>query len=117
MDWIHCNNCFQLPDSAKNFVLTSCGHIYCCDCEEKCARELCKLCGNQCLTINISSSMKPDVQIYFMDPGEILRKKLKEILQVFEFQKNHRARLMTYQKKQVHFILFYFVNKAVLINP
>ncbi|GFR10007.1 putative E3 SUMO-protein ligase RNF212 [Trichonephila clavata] len=101
MEWIHCNNCFGLPDSEKNFYLTSCGHIYCRDCEEQCARTQCKLCGNQCSTIVLSSTLKPDVQMYFTDPDELLRKKLKEVHQVSEFQKNHRARLWAHQKKQL----------------
>ncbi|GIY83779.1 putative E3 SUMO-protein ligase RNF212 [Caerostris extrusa] len=101
MDWIHCNNCFSVPDSEKNFYLTSCGHIYCRDCEEQCARTQCKLCGNQCSTILLSSSLKPDVQIYFTDPFEILKKELKVVHQVSEFQKNHRARFQAYQRKQL----------------
>ncbi|GFS75922.1 putative E3 SUMO-protein ligase RNF212 [Nephila pilipes] len=101
MEWIHCNNCFGLPDSEKNFYLTSCGHIYCRDCEEQCARSQCKLCGNQCSTIMLSSSLKPDVQMYFTDPDDLLRKKLKEVHQVSEFQKNHRARLLAHQRKQL----------------
>ncbi|GFY70509.1 RING finger protein 212 [Trichonephila inaurata madagascariensis] len=100
MEWIHCNNCFGLPDSEKNFYLTSCGHIYCQDCEEQCARTQCKLCGNQCSTIVLSSTLKPDVQMYFTDPDELLKKKLKEVHQVSDFQKNHRARLWAHQKKQ-----------------
>ncbi|KAF8786896.1 putative E3 SUMO-protein ligase RNF212 like protein [Argiope bruennichi] len=101
MDWIHCNNCFGLPDAEKTFYLTSCGHIYCKDCEEQCARSKCKLCGNQCSTIVLSSSLKPDVQMYFIDPDELLKKKLKEVHQVSEFQKNHRARLLAHQRKQL----------------
>ncbi|KAG8179639.1 hypothetical protein JTE90_007369 [Oedothorax gibbosus] len=101
MDWVHCNNCFLLPDPEKSFLLTSCGHIYCGDCEEQCARGKCKLCGNACSTITISSSMKADVQIYFTDPDDLLKKKLREVYQVSEFQKSHRARLMTHYKKQL----------------
>ncbi|XP_071038160.1 probable E3 SUMO-protein ligase RNF212 isoform X9 [Parasteatoda tepidariorum] len=101
MDWVHCNNCFLLPDSEKSFFLTSCGHIYCRDCEENCARGQCKLCGNQCTTIILSSMMKPDVQVYFTDPDELLKKKVKEVQQVSEFQKNHRARLVAHQRKQL----------------
>ncbi|CAL1272845.1 unnamed protein product [Larinioides sclopetarius] len=101
MDWVHCNNCFGLPDSEKTFYLTSCGHIYCKDCEEQCARSQCKLCGNQCSTIVLSSSLKPDVQMYFVDPDELLKKKLKEVHQVSEFQKNHRSRLLAHQRKQL----------------
>ncbi|XP_054710996.1 probable E3 SUMO-protein ligase RNF212 [Uloborus diversus] len=100
MDWVHCNNCFLLPDRDKCFFLTSCGHIYCSDCEAQCARGLCKLCGNQCSSLVLSSSMKPDVQMYFTDPDVLLKKKLREIHQITEFQKNHRARLAAYYRKQ-----------------
>ncbi|XP_071038155.1 probable E3 SUMO-protein ligase RNF212 isoform X3 [Parasteatoda tepidariorum] len=91
----------SLSNSEKSFFLTSCGHIYCRDCEENCARGQCKLCGNQCTTIILSSMMKPDVQVYFTDPDELLKKKVKEVQQVSEFQKNHRARLVAHQRKQL----------------
>ncbi|XP_076331170.1 E3 ubiquitin-protein ligase RNF212B-like isoform X1 [Tachypleus tridentatus] len=96
-DWIHCNSCYNLPKSGKNFSLTNCGHIYCSDCLYKCAGDRCIVCGSPCRSIQLSSEMKPDLQMYFLDP--LIQ--LKRIQQIFEFQHSQQVRLMKFWRDQV----------------
>ncbi|XP_064635091.1 probable E3 SUMO-protein ligase RNF212 [Lineus longissimus] len=59
------------------------------------------MCGQPCTTIKLSSSMKPDVEVFFTDPGVLLRKHQKQVLQVMDFQKNHRERLTTHNMEEL----------------
>ncbi|CAB4012111.1 Hypothetical predicted protein [Paramuricea clavata] len=43
--------------------------------------------------------LKPDVEMYFMDPADLLKKQLKPYFQVLEFQKSHRKRLAAHYQK------------------
>ncbi|XP_022255171.1 probable E3 SUMO-protein ligase RNF212 isoform X2 [Limulus polyphemus] len=95
-DWIHCNSCYNLPRSGKNFSLTNCGHIYCSDCLSRCVRDRCMICGNSCRSILLSTEMNPSLQMYFLDP--LIQ--LKTIQQIFEFQQNQQMRLMKFWRDQ-----------------
>lgn len=101
-DWVHCNHCFHQPGDGRGFFLTSCGHIYCEQCRKKATENKCEMCSAKCTTLPLTSKMKPEVDIFFTDPCEIARKHTKELNQVIEFQKNHRLRLMAYNKKKMN---------------
>uniref|UniRef100_A0A8C4Q1R5 Uncharacterized protein n=1 Tax=Eptatretus burgeri TaxID=7764 RepID=A0A8C4Q1R5_EPTBU len=60
--------------------------------------EKCTSCGN-CKSMTISETMKPENVIFFHDPDETIKKQIKVILQVMDFQKNHRKKLFTYYRK------------------
>ncbi|XP_030831903.1 probable E3 SUMO-protein ligase RNF212 [Strongylocentrotus purpuratus] len=98
-DWVHCNTCFRQPGSGPKFALTNCGHIFCGDCLEGSTKEKCKMCGNPCTSITLSAKMKPDVELYFTDPAEILKKHQKQLVMVLDFQKNHRQRLTGHRRE------------------
>ncbi|XP_023216853.1 probable E3 SUMO-protein ligase RNF212 isoform X2 [Centruroides sculpturatus] len=98
-DWVHCNTCFSLLGSGKRFLLTSCGHIYCNDCATG-SQMNCQICGNSCTTIHLTTQMKPDVEIYFMDPQDLLKKYMKQLQQIINFQTGHRMRLSAYFRKE-----------------
>lgn len=106
VDWLHCNICYHQPGDGLKFSLTSCGHIYC----EKCTSQLqvsaggqvkCKMCGIDCSTILLSGQMKPDVEVYFTDPSELVKRHNRQLLQVVDFQKNHRKRLHMFMRDKM----------------
>ncbi|XP_072169279.1 probable E3 SUMO-protein ligase RNF212 [Diadema setosum] len=100
MDWVHCNTCFRQPaGSGPKFALTNCGHIYCSDCVGAGTKEKCRMCGNSCTTMTLSSQMKPDVELFFTDPAEIVKKQQKQLITVLDFQKNHRQRLTAHRRE------------------
>lgn len=101
-DWVHCNHCFHQPGDGRGFYLTSCGHIFCEQCRKKATESKCEMCSAKCTTLPLTSKMKPEVDIFFTDPCEIARKHTKELNQVIEFQKNHRLRLMAYNKQKMN---------------
>ncbi|KAG1650933.1 RING finger protein 212B [Nymphon striatum] len=72
-DWIHCNKCFVKPtrELKRKFMLTSCSHMFCDQCllEKKC-----HICKATCNVIVLSQQMKPDVEIFFKDPSQQLKK-------------------------------------------
>lgn len=104
MDWVHCNTCFTLPsDSKSQFMLTSCGHLYCEKCVSK--DKKCKTCGQTFSgLVQLSNQMKPDVQMYFMDVKDTCKnaiKQIQQVQQVAEFQKGHIQRLLMFRKQQL----------------
>ncbi|XP_062503261.1 RING finger protein 212B-like [Corticium candelabrum] len=100
MDWVHCNSCYiQPPAAGRRFCLTSCGHIFCDRCQQQSeSRSSCRLCGASCSTIVLSTKMKPEVEMYFTDPAETVKKATKNVLQVLDFQKSHRLRFLSHLK-------------------
>jgi hypothetical protein len=100
MDWIHCNACCYQPSSEKRrkFLLTSCGHIYCNICVEAGTKPACRVCNTECTAIQLESQMAPNIQHYFSDPEDLMRK----ALQVFTFQKGHRQRLSNLCSSTTH---------------
>ncbi|KAG1650932.1 RING finger protein 212B [Nymphon striatum] len=80
-DWIHCNKCFVKPtrELKRKFMLTSCSHMFCDQCllEKKC-----HICKATCNVIVLSQQMKPDVEIFFKDPSQ----QLKKLTQVINFR-------------------------------
>ncbi|XP_071086907.1 E3 ubiquitin-protein ligase RNF212B-like [Haliotis cracherodii] len=101
VDWLHCNLCFIQPGAGANFSLTNCGHIYCEKCLIEGCKEQCRMCGSRCTIIKLSANMKPEVELFFTDPVDILRKCLKQAIQVFDFQKNHRGRMLSHFKGKI----------------
>ncbi|XP_022110494.1 RING finger protein 212B-like isoform X1 [Acanthaster planci] len=99
-DWVHCNQCFLQPGGGKKFFLTNCAHIFCDGCIQEGSKNQCHTCGSHCTTIELSSKMKPDVEIFFQSPHEIARKQHKQLMQVMDFQRNHSQRLAAYKRDQ-----------------
>ncbi|KAK3579204.1 hypothetical protein CHS0354_022746 [Potamilus streckersoni] len=111
-EWFHCNTCFIQPGEGIMFHLTSCGHIYC----EKCLKQTsgerrCCMCGSQYTAMMLTTEMKPEVEVYFTEPLDLVNKNLKclkQLIQVIDFQMNHRKRFFSHLKdmamKQASFI-------------
>jgi hypothetical protein len=100
MDWVHCNACGHQPSSEKGrkFLLTSCGHFYCNLCVEAGTKPACGVCKSACTAIQLTSQMAPNIQHYFSDPEDLMRK----AMQVFTFQRGHRQRLSTLRASTKH---------------
>ncbi|XP_068617477.1 probable E3 SUMO-protein ligase RNF212 [Battus philenor] len=93
MDWIHCNKCFVQLEQGITLHLTSCGHMFCNKCLEDGARQsTCFVCKAPCSTMKLVPDMNPEVQDYFTDPEELIKKSLE----VLQFQRQHRRRLLSY---------------------
>ncbi|GFG29789.1 hypothetical protein Cfor_11505 [Coptotermes formosanus] len=94
MDWIHCNSCYLLPSQSKGkkFSLTSCGHVYCEDCVKPDGTKTCAVCGNAFTMTPLTSELSADIQEYFRNPEEVL----KRALQIMTFQEGHRSRITAY---------------------
>lgn len=94
MDWIHCNSCYLLPTQSKGkkFSLTSCGHVYCEDCVKPDGTKKCAVCGNSFSMTPLTSELSADIQEYFRNPEEVL----KRALQIMTFQEGHRSRITAY---------------------
>ncbi|KAJ8042004.1 hypothetical protein HOLleu_12965 [Holothuria leucospilota] len=99
-DWVHCNTCFCQPGDGRKFSLTNCGHMYCSECLTTGVKDTCRMCGNPCTYIPLTSKMKPEVEVFFCDPIEIIKKAHKQLSEVMDFQKNHRKRLTAYRKER-----------------
>ncbi|CAH1779570.1 unnamed protein product [Owenia fusiformis] len=101
-EWVHCNNCFIQPGSnGRTFYLTNCGHMFCEICSEQCTSEKCSMCGNPCTKVALTGKMAPDVELFFTDPVELMKRHQKQLMQVMDFQKNHRQRLTSYIREKV----------------
>ncbi|RVE48582.1 hypothetical protein evm_006771 [Chilo suppressalis] len=93
MDWIHCNNCFAQLEPRITLNLTSCGHMFCSNCLETGVEEnTCLICRIPCSIMKLVPDMKPEIQDYFTDPEEIIKK----TCEVLQFQRQHRRRLLSY---------------------
>ncbi|KAM3958940.1 LOW QUALITY PROTEIN: E3 ubiquitin-protein ligase RNF212B [Aphomia sociella] len=92
MDWIHCNNCFAQLEPGITLNLTSCGHMFCSNCLENGCNTTCLLCRMPCSIMKLVPDMKPEIQDYFTEPEEIIKK----CCEVLQFQKQHRRRLLSY---------------------
>ncbi|XP_071957382.1 E3 ubiquitin-protein ligase RNF212B-like [Antedon mediterranea] len=101
-DWVHCNHCFNRPGATDlRFFLTNCAHIFCQVCIGKVtSTNKCRKCEKDCTVIPLTSQLKPEVQIFFQDPCDILRKHHKQMIQILEFQQNHTQSLANHQKQQ-----------------
>ncbi|XP_071525634.1 probable E3 SUMO-protein ligase RNF212 isoform X3 [Panulirus ornatus] len=102
MDWINCNSCCRQPgdESERTFALTSCGHIFCDLCLAQAeSRFKCSACSSQCQLIQLSSKMKPDAEMYFLEPAALLKRHYTQINRLLEFQKDHRIRLVSFHRK------------------
>lgn len=53
------------------------------------------------MAIPVTSKMKPDIQAFFTDPGELEKQHNKTLLQVIDFQRNHRQRYFAHLQKKV----------------
>ncbi|XP_038214199.1 probable E3 SUMO-protein ligase RNF212 [Zerene cesonia] len=93
MDWIHCNNCFVQLEPGITLHLTSCGHMFCNNCLNNGSKEnTCLVCRAPCSMMKLVPDMNPDIQDYFTDPEEIIKKSCE----VIQFQRQHRRRLLSY---------------------
>ncbi|XP_063826358.1 probable E3 SUMO-protein ligase RNF212 isoform X1 [Ostrinia nubilalis] len=93
MDWIHCNKCFSQLEPGITLHLTSCGHMFCNNCLDNGPKEsTCIVCRLPCSVMKLVPEMKPEIQDYFTDPEEIIKK----TCEVLQFQRQHRRRLLSY---------------------
>ncbi|XP_049872801.1 probable E3 SUMO-protein ligase RNF212 [Pectinophora gossypiella] len=93
MDWIHCNKCFAQLEPGITLHLTSCGHMFCNNCLENGVKEsTCIVCRMPCSIMKLVPDMNPEIQDYFTEPEEIIRKSCE----VLQFQRQHRRRLLSY---------------------
>ncbi|XP_072932533.1 E3 ubiquitin-protein ligase RNF212B-like [Epargyreus clarus] len=93
MDWIHCNNCFIQLEPGITLHLTSCGHMFCNNCLNNEGKEsTCLVCRAPCSVMKLVPDMNPEIQDYFTDPEELIKKSCE----VIQFQRQHRRRLLSY---------------------
>ncbi|KAL3860727.1 hypothetical protein ACJMK2_010812 [Sinanodonta woodiana] len=100
-EWFHCNTCFIQPGEGIMFHLTSCGHIYCEKCLKQTSGERCCMCSSQYTAMMLTTEMKPEVEVYFTEPLDLVNKNLKclkQLIQVIDFQMNHRKRFFSHLK-------------------
>ena len=97
-DWIHCNRCTILLKDAKSiglvFYLTNCGHILCARCRTAISSNSCPVCQVVCNTVELNARIGPEIQVFFSEPAQLLKKHQKSELQVVEFQTQHIKRLL-----------------------
>ncbi|XP_048735594.2 zip homologous protein 2-like [Ostrea edulis] len=103
-DWIHCNNCFLRPGTAPiQFRLTTCGHIFCDSCVNNATKPKCQMCGSTNVNvILLSAKMGPDVQIFFTNIVELIKRNTQQTIQVMEFQNSHRRRYLSHLATQLN---------------
>ncbi|XP_069358052.1 probable E3 SUMO-protein ligase RNF212 isoform X4 [Maniola hyperantus] len=93
MDWIHCNNCMTQLEPGISLHVTSCGHMFCNNCLKNGSKEnICFVCKVPCSIMKMVPDMKQEIQHYFTDPDDLLKK----CCEAFEFQRRHRGRLLSY---------------------
>ncbi|XP_053358430.1 RING finger protein 212B-like isoform X1 [Clarias gariepinus] len=96
MDWFHCNSCFLRR--GNNFVVSSCGHVFCGSCVKP---NHCSICRSSCSYLPISDQMKPQEQMFFKDPVNIIHTRLERIAQIATFQRKQKDRVIAFQKHKV----------------
>ena len=98
-DWIHCNCCTTLLKDAKNsglvFFLTNCGHILCAKCKSIISANTCPICQAVCNTLELNARIGPEIQVFFSEPVQMLKKHHKTEIQVLEFQVQQMKRLLS----------------------
>jgi len=108
--WIHCNLCLKVSHRSSTplrLMMTSCGKVVCETCVPKLGQQLCNSCQGPCnKIIPLSRSAPKDVQDFFSDPIE----QLKKVFKILSFQENQKANLIEgtrelgrrkeYEKKQ-----------------
>ncbi|XP_068243494.1 RING finger protein 212B-like isoform X2 [Palaemon carinicauda] len=102
MDWINCNTCCRQPGDEKErkFVLSNCGHLFCDICLMQAdSQEKCTVCKMKCQFMQLSSKMKPDAELFFLEPGELLKRQFNQINRLLDFQKEHRTRLVSFHRR------------------
>ncbi|XP_037401860.1 RING finger protein 212B [Pygocentrus nattereri] len=96
MEWFHCNNCFSRK--GKKFVVSSCGHLLC----ESCVNPShCSVCRATCHYLPISDQMKPQEQMFFRDPVNLIQTRMEHIAQIALFQKKQKDRIIAFHKHKL----------------
>uniref|UniRef100_F1L8V5 RING finger protein n=1 Tax=Ascaris suum TaxID=6253 RepID=F1L8V5_ASCSU len=101
-DWLHCNVCFRLPKEKTDvpFFFTSCGHVLCGNCNNTEHVGKCLVCGHSITLLQINRNMRSDVQMFFRDPKDLLKRYVENVIAVLDFQNGHRTRLNKAQLEQ-----------------
>ncbi|CAG7838412.1 unnamed protein product [Allacma fusca] len=92
-----CGSIFQQVQSNSKFYFTSCGHMICANCKVS-AGVVCPVCGVPLKVMEFSSSMEPNIKLFFEDPvqrlgQELFRsvsEKINKLRNVIKFQKTQR---------------------------
>ncbi|XP_039510525.1 RING finger protein 212B-like [Pimephales promelas] len=95
MNWFHCNNCFV--SEGKQFVVSSCGHIFCETCENA---SQCRVCHANCNYLRISDQMKPQEKMFFNDPVKLVQTRLEHIEKIAKFQKRQKERVIAFLRSR-----------------
>lgn len=61
----------------------------------------CLVCGHSITLLQINRNMRSDVQIFFRDPKDLLKRYVENVIAVLDFQNGHRTRLNKAQLEQV----------------
>uniref|UniRef100_A0A915BT02 RING-type domain-containing protein n=2 Tax=Parascaris univalens TaxID=6257 RepID=A0A915BT02_PARUN len=101
-DWLHCNVCLRLPREETDvpFFFTSCGHVLCGKCSNREHVGKCRVCGLSSTLLQIDRNMRSDVQIFFRDPKDLVKRYVDNVIAVLDFQNGHRSRLNKAQLEQ-----------------
>ncbi|UXI19751.1 hypothetical protein NH340_JMT05694 [Sarcoptes scabiei] len=95
---IFCENCYQSALFSKekiSFYLTSCGKIFCHNCQ--CFVSVCEKCGTNCAKKLISNNMEFQVKIFFKDCQSLSKK----IYSIYCFQMNRYNLIIKHLLKQI----------------
>ncbi|XP_064086400.1 uncharacterized protein LOC135201422 [Macrobrachium nipponense] len=49
--------------------------------------------------MQLSSKMKPDAEVFFLEPGELLKRQFTQLNRLLDFQKEHRTRLVSFHRR------------------
>lgn len=61
----------------------------------------CLVCGHSITLLQINRNMRSDVQMFFRDPKDLLKRYVENVIAVLDFQNGHRTRLNKAQLEQV----------------
>uniref|UniRef100_A0A0N5AJY4 RING-type domain-containing protein n=1 Tax=Syphacia muris TaxID=451379 RepID=A0A0N5AJY4_9BILA len=101
-DWLHCNVCIRIPNSGDGipFYFTCCGHIICQRCIANADNGTCRVCRKPTKILEINRTLRPEHQMLFRNPKDLLEMYVKNINSVLDFQAHHRSRLFKARQEQ-----------------
>ncbi|XP_053204004.1 RING finger protein 212B-like isoform X3 [Panonychus citri] len=97
-DFVHCNQCFALPDpNGTKFWFTSCTHIFCSSCCESIKKDrFCSKCKSRCEFVPLDKTIRPELRSYF----EPIERLLQKLVKIERFQRAQRGNLLAHFTSQ-----------------